>query len=158
MAKVSKLYSSVDNIYQTRSREQSAKGKHGDVKHIVYRDGVEVRTEIIRVKKKSLEESKDSKGNRTPNRSRISAPRQSSEAVFEKKRKKFSERLKKAILSSQTLWSEGAGIWLSYQGNQSFMVKRYSPQNQLLSKGVMTQVELLDSSIPGLHDTNWKVV
>jgi len=158
MSKVSKLYSSVDNIYQTKSREESAKGKNGDVKHIVYRDGVPVRSEIIRVEKKSQETSQDSKGSRRPNRSRISAPRQSSEAVFEKKRKKFSERLKKAIVSSQTLWSEGAGIWLSYQGNQSFMVKRYSPQNQLLSKGVMTQGELLDSSIPGMLDTSWKVV
>ncbi len=159
MAKVSRLYTSVDNIYQTRSRHGSAKGKNGDVKHIVFKDGVPVRTEIIRVKqKKEREESNDSKGNRRRNRSRITAPRQSSEAVLEKKRKKLSDRLKKAISSSQTLWCEAEGIWLSYQGNQSFLVKQFSPKNQLLNKSVMTQGELLDSSIPGLLDASWQVL
>lgn len=158
MAKVSKLYTSVDNIYQTRSRRDTARGEHGDVRHIVFKDGVPVRTEIIRVKKKETWEENKPKHERRRNRSRITAPRQSSESVLEKKRKKFSERLKKAINSSQTLWSEGEGIWLSYQGNQSFLVKRYSPKNQLLSKSVMTQGELLDSSIPGLLDANWQVL
>lgn len=158
MAKVSKLYTSVDNIYQTRSRQSSVSGKHGDVKHIVFKDGVPVRTEIIQVKKKEREEKQELNQVRRRNRSRITAPRQSSEAVYEKKRKKLSERLKKAITASQTLWSEGEGIWLSYQGNQSFLVKQFSPKNQLLNKAVMTQNELLDSSIPGLLDTSWQVL
>lgn len=158
MAKVSRLYTSVDNIYQNRSRKDSAKGKHGDVKHIVFKDGVPVRTEIIQVKKKTEKEStRDAKGSRR-NRSRIIAPRQSSEAILEKKRKKLSERLKKAVTGSQTLWSEGEGIWLSYQGNQSFLVKQFSPKNQLMRKSLMTQKELLDSAIPGLLDASWQVL
>lgn len=159
MAKVSKLYTSVDNIYQTKSRKDSEKGKHGDVKHIVFKDGVPVKTEIIRVKQKQEEtENKQAMEGRRRNRSRIAAPRQSSEEVLDKKRKKLSDRLKKAISGSQTLWSEGEGIWLSYQGNQSFLVKQFSPKNQLLNKTVMTSTELLNSDIPGLLNANWKVL
>lgn len=158
MAKVSRLYTSVDNIYQTRSRHGSAKDKHGDVKHIVFKDGVPVRTEIIQVQKKEREENRKQKDSHRRNRSRITAPRQSTEEVLEQKRKKLSDRLRKAISSSQTLWSEAEGIWLSYQGNQSFLVKRFSPKNQLLSKITMTQGELLDSTIPGLLDASWKVL
>ena len=157
MTEVSKLYSSVDNIYQTESRRKPAKGKHGDVKHIVYKDGVPVKTEIIRVKrKKDPEEEHGSKRNQ----SRISMrqPRKSDESILAGRRKKLSERLKNAILRSQTLWSEGKGIWLSYQGNQSCMVKQFSPKNQLLSKAVMTQSELLQGDIPGLLEASWKVV
>jgi len=158
MAKVSKLYTSVDNIYQTRSRRETPKEKPGDVRHIVFRDGVPVRTEIIQVSKRDERKDNERKGTGRQNHSRITAPRQSSEAVLEKKRKKLAERLKKAIICSQTLWSESEGIWLSYQGNQSFLVKRYATGNQLLSKTVMTQSELLACSIPGLLDTSWQVL
>jgi hypothetical protein len=157
MTEVSKLYSSVDNIYQTDSRRNPAKDKHGDVKHIVYKDGVPVRSEIIRVKrKKELEEA----GNKTSNSSRISArqPRKTSESLLGERKKKLAERLKNAIQRSQTLWSEGQGIWLSYQGNQSFLVKQFSPKNQLLSKAVLTQNELLEGRIPGLLEASWRVL
>ncbi len=133
MTEVSKLYSSVDNIYQTDSRRNITKDKHGDVKHIVYKDGVPVRTEIIRVKRKK---EREETGSRSGNRSQISArqPKKSSKSILAESRKKLAERLKNAIRRSQTLWSEGQGIWLSYQGNQSFLVKHFSPKNQLLSK------------------------
>ncbi len=157
MTEVSKLYSSVDNIYQTDSRRNPTKDKHGDVKHIVYKDGVPVRTEIIRVSRKKEQAAA---GNKSGNRSRISArqPRKSSESLLGERRKKFAERLKTAIQRSQTLWSEGQGLWLSYQGSQSFLVKHFSPKNQLLSKAVMTQNELLEGTIPGLLEASWKVL
>ncbi|MFH2131868.1 MAG: hypothetical protein ABIK68_15955 [bacterium] len=161
MTEVSKLYSSVDNIYQTKSRADTTKGEHGDVKHIVFKDGIPIKTEIIRVKRKKERETvPGSKENRAGTRSRISAPqpRQSDEAVLETRRKKLADRLKTAIQHSQTLWSEKQGIWLSYQGNQGFLVKQFSPKNQLLSKTVMTQAELMESSMPGLLEANWRVL
>lgn len=147
----------MDNIYRTDTRRDSVKGKNGDVKHIVYKEGVPVKTEIIRVNRKQ-----DSESERNPkeNRSRISMgqPRKTDESILKDRRKKLSERLKNAILRSQTLWSEGKGIWLSYQGNQSFLVKQFSPKNQLLSKTLMTQSDLLKSDIPGLLEASWKVL
>lgn len=159
MADVSRLYTSVDNIYQTRSRNKPAKGDHGDIKHIVFKDGVPVRTEIIRVRqKKERDEPKKDGSKGRVRRNRIAMPRQSDEAVLEKKRRKMAERLKTAINRSQTLWSEKDGIWLAYQGQQSFLVKQFSPTHQLLKKSVMTEKELLDSEIPNLLDTSWQVV
>jgi len=157
MSEVSKLYSSVDNIYQRDSRRDTTKGKHGDVKHIVFKDGVPVRTELIRVHRKNEQEQS---GNPKGNRSRISArqPRKSNESLLGEKRKKLAERLKSAIQRSQTLWSERQGIWLSYQGNQSFLVKQFSPKNQMLSKSVMTESELLEGAIPGLLEASWRVL
>ena len=157
MTEVSKLYSSVDNIYQTDSRRDTTKGKHGDVKHIVFKDGVPVRTELIRVKRQKEQEEP---GSPKRNRSRISAgqPKKSSGSLFEERKKRLTERLKNAIQRFQTLWSEGKGIWLSYQGNQNFLVKQFSPKNQLLSKTMMTQKELLESAIPGLFEASWRVL
>lgn len=159
MSGISSLYSSNQTVYRKKGK-RSSKGKHGDVKHIVFKEGVPVYTEIIRVQRQE-EEEKPKTGSK-PKRIRASnndsSERKSSEAVLQRKKTKLNERLKNAIKRSQTLWSEKEKIWISYQGSQGFLVKRFDETDRMISSDIMTQSQLLEGTIPGLLDTGWKVV
>ena len=159
MSEVSNLYSSPEVIYRVHSRRKSDKGKNGDVKHIVFKDGQPVYTEIIRVNPVSEE---DRSGRRRDNGlgqrpvKRIGRrPARSNEVVLSEKKKKLSDRLKRAMSTSETLWSEKTRVLISYQGNQRFLVKRYSETNQVIEKNVMSRTDLLECAIPGILDTGW---
>ncbi len=160
MSEISSLYSSKQTVYR-KSGTRSDKHKHGDVKHIVYKEGVPAYTEVIRVHRKEKEEAtpdKRAKKRRIKAGESRTRDRRSSEAVLEKKRQKLSERLKKAIRNSQTLWSEKEGIWISYQGSQGFIVKQFDTSNRVVDQQLMTQAQILDCNIPGLLDTGWEIV
>ncbi len=159
MSKVSRLYRSVDNIYHTNTSHSSSKTKNGDIKHIFFKDGKPVMTEIIRVGS----DTEVSKEGRAKPKRRSTRPaqcrkrsRRSSQEVLLKKRNKLAERLKKAVQSSETLWSEKKGILISYQGNPGFLVKLFSSANRPISEKFMTKEEVLESSIPGILDTGWQ--
>lgn len=159
MSEVSKLYSS-KNIYGNRSRRDVTKDKHGDVKHIVFKDGKPVMTEIIRVGRKEEEQKQ-----RTPGGTRrIRAPRQgggrraTSEEALRKKKQKLADRLKKAIYQSLTLWSEREKIWISYQGGKNFLVKRFGSADNQLDSRMMTLDEIVESEIPNILETGWEVM
>ncbi len=159
MSTISNLYSSRDTIYQKKNSRSSARGKNGDVKHIIFKDGEPVKTELIRV---SSREEEPSPQHKSSGRRRIKAgsknptSKRSRQDASEKKRVKLAQRLKTAIRDSQTLWSEKDGIWVSYQGSQGFLVKQFTPTNRLLEQRMMTTEEILASSIPGIFDTSWK--
>ena len=159
MSEVSSVYSSSDVIYRTGSKGESRRRKNGDVKHIIFKDGQPVRTEIIRVGRDE-DPTDDRPSERRSKRIRAqpvrSSPRKSSGRVLMEKKLKLSERLQTAIRSSQTLWSEKEGIWISYQGNQNFLVKRFTPANDLISQHVMTSEEIMEGTIPGVLNTGWK--
>lgn len=160
MSEISSLYSSKQTVYR-KSGTRSNKHKHGDVKHIVYKDGVPSYTEVIRVHRREKEESgldRQSRPKRIKAGSTKNRERRSSEAVTERKRQKLSERLKKAIRNSQTLWSEKEGIWISYQGSRGFIVKQFDNANRVVDQQLMTQAQILECDIPGLLDTGWEVV
>lgn len=161
MSEISSLYSSKQTIYK-RTGRNSRKNLHGDVKHIVYKDGKPLVTEIIKVHRDEDEETKkdsrQSKQRRTIKARQPSKPRASSEEVIKRKQKKLSERLTNAVRNSQTLWSEKEGIWISYQGSQGFLVKLFDQSNQMISNEMMTQGQILESEIPGLLDTGWQVI
>jgi hypothetical protein len=133
------------------------------MKHIVYKEGNPVLTEIIKINRTDLERD-DESGNRSALPRRIKSAggetreRRSNSEVLERKRKKLADRLKTAIQKSQTLWSEKEGIWISYQGSRGFLVKLFDPSNRVVSNEIMTQSQLLVSTIPGLLDTGWEVV
>ena len=160
MSEISSLYSSKQTVYR-KSRKQSDKHKHGDIKHIVYRDGVPVLREVIRVNREDQDNTpaerqakpKRIKADRSPARER-----RSSSEVLEKKRKKLALRLKNAVQKSQTLWSEREGIWISYQGRQGFLVKLFDQSNREVHREMMTQTQILEGSIPGILDTGWEIV
>ena len=160
MSEISSLYSSKQTVYR-KSGTRSNKHKHGDVKHIVYKDGVPAYTEVIRVHRKEGDEpARNDQTKRKRIKAGASKPRErrSSEAVLERKRQKLSDRLKKAIRNSQTLWSEKDGIWISYQGSQGFIVKQFDNSNRVVDQQLMTQAQILDCDIPGLLDTGWEIV
>ncbi|MCP4753843.1 MAG: hypothetical protein GY866_23410 [Proteobacteria bacterium] len=160
MAEVSSVYN-MKNIYKTGARKKSNKDKNGDIKHIVFKDGIPVMTEIIKVGRSSEEpsgKSSTSKPRRIRSAKSDTRPRRSSEDVLKEKKGKLSQKLKKAVLESQTLWSEKAGVWISYQGEQGFLVKQYTPTNHLMSKKIMTREEILDSPINGILDTKWQIL
>ena len=159
MADISSLYSSSRTVYR-KTGKQSSKNLHGDVKHIIYKEGRPVVTEIIRVKK-----DPDQTPHRNPEMGlkpkRIRAAtreRRSSDEVLRSKKDKLSDRLKKAIQLSQTLWSEKEGIYISYQGSHGFLVKLYNENQQEIRNEIMSQAQILESAIPGLLDTGWEVV
>ncbi len=160
MSTISNLYSSRDTIYQKRNSRSSARGKNGDVKHIIFKDGKPVKTELIRVS--SREEEPSSPQHKASGRRRIKAGsksqaiKKSRRTPSEKRREKLAQRLKTAMRDSQTLWSEKDGIWVSYQGTQGFLVKQFTPTNRLLEQRVMTTEEILASSIPGIFGTSWQ--
>ncbi len=167
MAGVSGIYRTTDNIYKVNTGRNSSNNRNGDVKHIIFRDGKPVMTEVIRVgndPEASTENealtSKQTKLKPKKDQSKkfSGRPRRSSEEVMREKKAKLSEKLKLAVRSSHTLWSEKKGIWISYQGSQKFLVKLYTSQSQLKSKEIMTQAEILESSIPGLLDASWEKV
>ena len=159
MSEVSSVYTSTDVIYRTGAKRESSRGKNGDVKHIIFRDGKPVKTEIIKV---AQDPSASDDGSAKSNRRRIRAvsgrtqSRKSSGRVLMEKKLKLSERLQTAIRSSHTLWSEKEGIWISYQGNQKFLVKRFTDANVLISQNVMSSDEILEGSIPGVLNTGWQ--
>jgi len=159
MSEVSNVYRSSDVIYRTGSRRESSRGKNGDIKHIIFRDGKPVKTEIIRV---AQDHSALDDGSAKSNRRRIRArsgrtqSRKSSGRVLMEKKLKLSERLQTAIRSSHILWSEKEGIWISYQGNQKFLVKRFTKANVLINQNLMTSEEILEGSIPGVLNTGWQ--
>lgn len=161
MAEVSKLYTSKQTIYRRTSGKRTARSKHGDVKHIIFKDGQPQYTEIIRVGRD--EETAQQKQNRS-NPKRIKAKRtpgysrRSSEEVAREKKEKLQNRLNDAARKSLTLWSEKDQIWISYQGSPGFLVKRFSGENRLLSSQLMSQKEIVDSAIPNLLDTSWEIV
>ena len=160
MSEISSLYSSKQTVYR-KSGKRSIKHKHGDVKHIVYKDGVPSYTEVIRVHRRDSDESSPdnrSKPKRIKANSTKTRERRSSEEVVGRKRQKLSDRLKKAIRNSQTLWSEKEGIWISYQGSQGFIVKQFDNSNRVVDQQLMTQSQILESDIPGLLDTGWEIV
>lgn len=153
MSDISSIYTTSENIYRTGAVKESAKGKNGDIKHTVYRDGKPVAVETIRVAKPEEEETKrDNSGKRTIRANTGSRNKVGSEA----KKKKLSDYLRKAVHSSATLWSEKKGILISYQGNQGFLVKQFTPTNRLISTELLSQEEILDSSIPGIFETTWR--
>ena len=159
MSEVSSVYTSSDIIYRTGSKRGSSRGKNGDIKHIIFKDGEPVRTEIIKVARDDLAANDDSsKRNRRRIRARSgkSLSRRSSGRVLMEKKLKLSERLQTAIRSSNTLWSEKEGIWISYQGNQKFLVKRFTEANVLISQNLMTSEEILEGTIPGVLNTGWQ--
>lgn len=161
MSEVSKLYTSKQTIYRKNSGRKSSRSKHGDVKHIVFKDGVPVMTEIIRVNGDAEEKSnrrEKRSGRVIKTRTQPSRQRRSTEEVVAKKREKLNGRLKKAVQQSQTLWSEKEGIWISYQGSSGFLVKKFDRSNRCESATMMTQQQIIDSSIPGILDTGWEVV
>ncbi len=161
MGDVSRAYSSTHTIYRKNTGKKAGKKKHGDVKHIVFRDGKPVMTEILKVGNDTDEKS-NAKSASDPRRIRSkrseNQPRRSKEAVIAGKKNNLSARLKKAVQESLTLWNEKNGIWISYQGMAGFLVKLYSPANKLLSSNMMTKEEIVDSSIPGIFDTGWEKV
>lgn len=159
MSKISNLYTSTDNIYQTGGKRSSTKGLNGDVKHIVFKDGKPAYTEVIQVSKDPEKIPRNVKENSSSQRRsgrRIIASNRTSEEARVEKKKKLSDRLRKAMAGSETLWNEKNGLWISYQGNQQFLLKRYSGSNQLLDKSVMSSQEIIDSDIPGILDAGWK--
>lgn len=163
MSEISSLYSSKASIYRKNGGEKSIKSKHGNVKHIVFKDGQPHYTEIIQV---SNQQEKEASSNKREEKKRrrikaggtAAAPRRPSEEVLKSKKEKLNLRLKNAIRESQTLWSEKEGIWVSYQGNNRFLVKLFNSNNRLLSSEMMNQMEIVESSIPGILDTSWKKV
>jgi len=161
MSEVSSVYSSTDVIYRTGSKRGSIRGKNGDVKHIIFKDGEPIRTEIIKVERdneSAYEGSSKRKSKRFRTGTSRSRTRKSSGRVLMEKKLKLSERLQTAIRSSQTLWSEKEKIWISYQGNQNFLVKRFTPANILISQDIMTSDEILEGTIPGVLNTGWQKI
>lgn len=162
MSSISNLYSSRDTIYNKRNSKSSTRGKHGDVKHTIFKDGEPVRTEVIliaaREEESSSEQQKPSSRRTIKADSKNPTSRTSRRDTSEKNREKLEQRLKDAARNSQTLWSEKNGIWVSYQGSQGFLVKQFTPTNRLLEQRIMTTEEILSSDIPGLFDTSWKKV
>jgi predicted RNase H-like nuclease (RuvC/YqgF family) len=160
MSEISSLYTSRQTVYK-KTGKKSTKNKHGDVKHIVYKDGAPLYTEVIKVHRKEEEESNRDNQSR-PKRIRAGSTknreRRSSEEVLDRKRKKLADRLKNAIRNSQTLWSEKDGIWISYQGSQGFIVKQFDQSNRVINQQLMTQAQILKCDIPGLLDTSWEIV
>ncbi len=159
MSEISSLYSSKQTVYRTKGK-RSNKSKNGDVKHVVYKDGIPSYTEVIRVTRKEKEESfqdGQSKPRRIKAAQTRTQERRSSEDVLKRKKQKLAERLKNAIRKSQTLWSEKDGIWISYQGSQGFLVKQFDNSNRVVNQQLMTHSQILESSIPGLLDTGWKI-
>lgn len=160
MSEISSLYSSKASIYRKNGGRRSEKSKHGNVKHIVFKDGSPQYTEIIQVSKECEEESPSQSGEGKQRR-RIKAggasgtARRPSEEVLKSKKEKLNTRLKNAIRESQTLWSQKEGIWISYQGSNSFLVKLFNSNNRLLSSEMMSQNEIVESSIPGILEASW---
>ncbi len=156
MSTISNLYSSRDTIYRKRNSRSSVRGKNGDVKHIIFKDGKPVKTELIRVS--SRKEESEARQDKPSTRRKIKAGSKSpsKRGTSEKKRAKLEQRLKTAIRDSQTLWSEKDGIWVSYQGSQGFLVKQFTPTNRLLEQRIMTTEEILGCSIPGIFETSWQ--
>jgi hypothetical protein len=165
MSEVSRLYSSPDTIYRTGVRRDSGRGLHGDVKHTVFKDGVPVVTEIIPVKRPESVLPTPQLKKRSVVRTRPDSDRRQGDDSREEtgsglaqKKRKLQTRLKQAIAASETLWSRKHRIWLSCQGSGQFLVKRYTTDNQLISKQLLTVEEILDGSIPGIFDTGWEKV
>ncbi len=143
MSEISSLYSSKQTIYKKNNGGRSSKKRNGDVKHIVFKDGKPVMTEIIKVAGSFDDIDMKKQGDRKE-RKRITAKapgnrqRRSSEEVLVRKKRKLQDRLKKAIQQSQTLWSEKEGIYISYQGSSGFLVKLFDKSEHLTSSDLMT--------------------
>ncbi|MBU2510664.1 hypothetical protein KJ966_04980 [bacterium] len=161
MSEISNLYTSNQTIYRTNSKSSSSRGKNGDIKHIVFQDGEPVMTEIIKVST-DPDDTQKKDHNQSPRRIKDRASgnkeKRSSEEVLQRKKRKLSERLKMAVQKSQTLWSEKEGIWLSYQGSTGFLVKLFDDADRCTSSTLMTQNQIIESTIPGLLDAGWKII
>ncbi len=159
MAEISGLYSSNRTVYRKTGR-RSSKNLHGDVKHTIYKDGEPLMCEIIKVgKNKDEKEKRKASSGAKPRRIKAATrERRSGEEVLKEKKEKLSKRLKKAIQLSQTLWSEKEGIYISYQGSRGFLVKLYNDNQDEVRNEIMTQAQIIESSIPGLLDTGWETV
>lgn len=159
MAGISSIYSSRQTVFKKGGNKRTGKSKHGDVKHIVFRDGKPLYTETIKISPVNEDKPKPSGQS---GRRRIKAgsstnrQRRSSEEVIKTKKEKLTNRLKKAVRESLTLWSEKEGIWISYQGQNGFLVKQFNDQNRCVSSEMMTMTGLVESSIPGLLDATWE--
>jgi len=165
MSEVSRLYSSPDTVYRTGARSHRNRGLNGDVKHIVYKDGKPVVTEIIPISRpqepKPTRLPKAAKPGTTrpvPDHPSGGHFRQNSQETAQRKRQKLLDRLKRAIAASETLWSAKSGIWLSYQGEHRFLVKRFTTDNRLISKQLLPLEEILAGAVPGILDTGWEKV
>lgn len=157
MSGISKFYDANSHIYKGGSGEKdNDKSRNGDVVHTVYRNGEPVKTEVIRVKKAKKTEAQDKIRRVRTSGEKSSGQSQRSKPLEEKD--KFRQRLKQAIEKSQTLWNEKTGLLISYQGGKDFLVKTYSAENRLRSEKMMTLEEIMESSIPGLFQTGWKVM
>jgi hypothetical protein len=159
MSDVSGLYSSNRTHYK-RTGRKSSKGLNGDLKHIRYKDGEPIQTEIIKVATRDEDTGKhsSSSGSKPKRIKAARKERRSNEEVTKQKKGKLSDRLKKAIQLSQTLWSEKDGIYISYQGSRGFLVKLYNESQTVIRNEIMTQAQIMESTIPGILDAGWKVV
>ena len=157
MSDISSIYTTRDNIYNAGPGKKSSKGKNGDVKHTIFKDGKPVAVNTIKVARPEDEEQpkRDNSGKRVI-RANGSQTGSRNTVSSETKKKKLSEYLRKAVNTSSTLWSEKKGILISYQGDQGFLVKQFTPTDRLISKELLSQEEILNSSIPGIFDTSWK--
>ena len=158
MSQVSGFYNSSDTVYLKSGKKSESRGKNGDVKHIVFKDGKPVYTEIIRVHRK--EKQDESTVGESPRRIRSkrtnSSNSSSHRVVTDQQKSKLADRLNDVMRQSQTIWSQKAGLYVSYQGKNSFLVKKFSPTNRVLSQNTMTKEEILSGVIPEIFTTTWK--
>jgi len=156
MSQVSGFYNSNDTVYVNSPKKKSeSKDKNGDVKHIIFKDGKPVHTEIIRVRRKAKQDEPTTGG--APRRIRSNASNsRSSAGATDQQKTKLDARLNDVMRQSLTIWSQKTGLYISYQGQNSFLVKKFSPTNRVLSQNTMTKEELLSGDIPEIFTTTWK--
>lgn len=158
MSQVSGFYNSNDTVYVKSGKGNKPKAQNGDVKHIIFEDGKPVYTEIIRVnRKKSTDEALSEKtSQRIKTAKSNSSKTKSSKMITDQQKGKLADRLNDVMRNSLTLWSSKTGLYVSYQGENSFLVKKFSPTNRVLSENLMTKEELLSGSIPEIFTATWK--
>jgi hypothetical protein len=158
MSQVSGFYNSKDTVYIKSGKRDRSKAKNGDVKHIIFKGGEPVYTEIIRVNRgKTPDEAlskKASKRIKTAKSNNSSSKR--SNVITDRQKSKLADRLNDVMRQSLTIWSSKTGLYISYQGKNSFLVKKFSPTNRVLSQNFLTKEELLSGDIPEIFTTTWK--
>ena len=79
-----------------------------------------------------------------------------SNVITDRQKSKLADRLNDVMRQSLTIWSSKTGLYISYQGKNSFLVKKFSPTNRVLSQNFLTKEELLSGDIPEIFTTTWK--
>ena len=156
MSQVSGFYNSNDTVYLKSSKKSESKGKNGDVKHIVFKDGEPVHTEIIPVRRKENESTVGGAPRQTRTAKSNSSNTGRSRAATDQQKNKLADRLNDVMRNSLTIFSQKTGLYISYQGSNAFLVKKFSPTNRVISQNTMTKEEILSGTIPEIFTTTWK--